>query len=917
MMSQEASKATGFLKKLDLILFFPLALLAWAVKTVWLRSDAFSGTALTGAWSLLDTAVGGAALFFSVSLRKRGVPGWIALAVFLSILFHPYTFRPGILLGNEMLSVTLALAGFALSLQGEFFLKSAARYWAFATLWGMISSYFFCFSRYPLLGGIFLLRGIWLIYAGQDKRLSAPLLLAPMLALGAAGAVYLQSGSLPYPGSSTRDTAARVLTPSSNPRLRIGPVHLWANALVEAAAKAAGPDHAASFSKVEVEVSGWAFGRNSPVVAVSLKNHRGELLASTRSLLPKPEVRTLLQKKYPEPVPERLGFLIKEGVPYYRAKGLALEVTDASGRKFESMLQRELPAFEGLEWTHEKRIHPIPTATANSRRSKTESHLAAIHTWLSTRLFFFFLAATLYLACSKTARSHLDSVSSTFFILAAALALGFLQILTTFLPGDFLVRTQDIFLVSLLYPALAVLAIYLAFLRLSRDLLLPEPFPTSPAQFFARTAAIFGILLVFAMPPFQAADEGAHFYRAYQISEWNLRTPKVPRSLSETFERFDYLAFLPDNKIGISQILPALHVPLEPEKTWGAPVLSYSPVPYLPAALGILSGRWFGASPLALMYLGRLFSLLAYLGLVSLALRLTPLQKWAFCLLALAPMSMAQASAVTADTVTIGLSFLTFAYLLKLSQSDAVLQAREWLLLSSLLALLALTKPVYAILALLFLLIPKRNVGSWPVYWLGFVWLLLLCYGVSQGWAYFGGKVQGFQLLSPAAQEQVVFVLRHPLEFIAILMRTFYRNAGHYWDHLVGRLGWLDTGLPYSFRIFYTALTIACAWLGWNGRADLGLWKRAWLFLVLFAGVALIATVLFITWTTPGSAAIEGIQGRYFLPFVPILLLLLYPSKNPIAPRSGFPPFQLAAIAASLCVATTLFSVLTRYYGAF
>ena len=55
---------------------------------------------------------------------------------------------------------------------------------------------------------------------------------------------------------------------------------------------------------------------------------------------------------------------------------------------------------------------------------------------------------------------------------------------------------------------------------------------------------------------------------------------------------------------------------------------SYGPGAYIPAAVGSDAGRLFGGSALVLVYLARLFQLLAYVAIVTLAVRRLPSHRW-------------------------------------------------------------------------------------------------------------------------------------------------------------------------------------------------------------------------------------------------------------------------------------------------
>ena len=50
---------------------------------------------------------------------------------------------------------------------------------------------------------------------------------------------------------------------------------------------------------------------------------------------------------------------------------------------------------------------------------------------------------------------------------------------------------------------------------------------------------------------------------------------------------------------------------------------------------------------------------------------------------------------------------------------------------------------------------------------------------------------------------------------------------------------------------------------------------RAWTLLIAAGTVLLTAGAMLVAWTTRGAQIIEGIQGRYFLPVLPLFLLPL------------------------------------------
>lgn len=57
-------------------------------------------------------------------------------------------------------------------------------------------------------------------------------------------------------------------------------------------------------------------------------------------------------------------------------------------------------------------------------------------------------------------------------------------------------------------------------------------------------------------------------------------------------------------------------------------------------------------------------------------------------------------------------------------------------------------------------------------------------------------------------------------------------------------------------------------------------YQFAIILLIILAIVGLVFTSLYIQWTKPGETAIAGVQGRYFIPILPLALLLLRKTKN-------------------------------------
>lgn len=438
-----------------------------------------------------------------------------------------------------------------------------------------------------------------------------------------------------------------------------------------------------------------------------------------------------------------------------------------------------------------------------------------------------------------------------------------------------------------------------------------------PHVAFAILGTLFGLVFLVVTPPFQVADEPAHFYRAFQVSELHifraLEPPEheqdplpralLPRSLAATVDStgFFRIRFNPHEKADIGKILSLFHVHLDPHARELLRVAPYSPLAYIPQAIGVALGRAFNSSPLHLLYIGRVFALMAWIFLMYLSIKTTPILKWIFFLLALMPMTVFQGASNSADSSVLGVSFLVIATFLEcaLGEKDGTLRRQQVYLASGLLIVLVLSKPGYFALVVLYFLIPLERFRSKKEYFLTFAVMFIA--GIV---LYF---LSGFiSDVSPGSRRS--FVLSDPTDFFKVLANTVVIATDYYLSSFVGQLGWLDTYLPRSLIYSYLSfLFVASVFEG--GEKKFSYWAR-----LLTAGVFLLVVVttfafFYINWH---QYFMQAVQGRYFIPVAPLLLLLFYNRRVRIGSKFGFKLVVIAFCVFSLSVAA--YALTKRYY---
>jgi hypothetical protein len=144
--------------------------------------------------------------------------------------------------------------------------------------------------------------------------------------------------------------------------------------------------------------------------------------------------------------------------------------------------------------------------------------------------------------------------------------------------------------------------------------------------------------------------------------------------------------------------------------------------------------------------------------------------------------------------------------------------------------------------------------------------------GAMFGWHQLAAGL-GFDTADEASPDlQFIFVEAHPWRALAAVLRGTFEAA---WD-LVHRgtyvLGWNDLLAPWWLRVAADVGLLLAVVAG----CELKLSGRVRGVLAVAAGAALfgISAAEYVIWTPPGLSTVYGIMPRYWLPVLPVLMLL-------------------------------------------
>lgn len=419
-------------------------------------------------------------------------------------------------------------------------------------------------------------------------------------------------------------------------------------------------------------------------------------------------------------------------------------------------------------------------------------------------------------------------------------------------------------------------------------------------------------------PPFQTPDEHQHLFRAWQLSEFHLVGERrgdtsggmLPASLGRAAlpEVGSLQPHLPDRAIvrrPLAQIFKP-GAPLDthsPEQFYdfrGAVV--YSPAGYVPQVVSIWFGEIADLSIENILRLGRLLNAALAIILIYWALRLTPVGGPAILFVGLLPMTAAASASFGQDGIVIGGACLLTALGLRALLASHR-QNRELLISGLVATVLTLSKVLYLPLAMIgglpFVGQQLRPRRFWP-------WAAMCVVAALPAILWFhasaGSVVRPWSDI-PSPATRLTNWLHHPLEFPGFLARTYIAHA----QDLMGTLfafGWMN--IPGSY-VAVSLTIVACGLLliaGDLSASRLTVQARLWCIGCAAAVIWSISFVAWLYWTPASMDWINGLQGRYFIPIMPPVLVALLRGRDTMTDVGRFVPILL--IGANFSVLATI-----------
>ena len=194
------------------------------------------------------------------------------------------------------------------------------------------------------------------------------------------------------------------------------------------------------------------------------------------------------------------------------------------------------------------------------------------------------------------------------------------------------------------------------------------------------SAIVLGIIYSTIIPVNGVPDEWCHYLTSYnvsnsilgiknnpddtmnvRVSDYNIHHAKVINKI-ENYEKYFSRVFEPvsaKNK----------NIKLKP--------LSTDRLPYIASSIGITIGRILGFNAYYIYFLGRMFNLVLFAFLVSLAIKIIPIAKIGIFGVGLLPMVIHQGMSLSYDSLLFGLSFIIFSLTLYYLKEEKVFSLKN------------------------------------------------------------------------------------------------------------------------------------------------------------------------------------------------------------------------------------------------
>lgn len=391
------------------------------------------------------------------------------------------------------------------------------------------------------------------------------------------------------------------------------------------------------------------------------------------------------------------------------------------------------------------------------------------------------------------------------------------------------------------------------------------------------------IMFLILMPAFKNHDEGFHWFRILDIAQGNLLTnvsnnkpiAVVPEStftmLEDEPEYINYRVIMDNLKKVIGEE-GTVRIEL-------ATTAIYNPIQYFPQTLGVIIMKFFTNNPMFIAYAARLANMVISIVLLYLAFKKMPFGKLGLLVTICLPIAIEGFTSMSSDAITIAISFLFIAYIFDIvfnKNENTKIKNKDIIILAILAVILAVCKIVYLPIVGLMLLLGKSKFKTSKIHIITVVGIMLIAIIANLLWLNTANTY--LEMYKDGnSNSQIATIFKNPVLYLQRVLFTFNDCANNYIYSLFGdELGWNEfADMNYILPILIGGLFVFIHLADNTWKKRLSKYQNIIILLIVLAVIGLIFTSLYIQWNESDDNIIKGIQGRYFIPILPLVMLLI------------------------------------------
>ena len=426
--------------------------------------------------------------------------------------------------------------------------------------------------------------------------------------------------------------------------------------------------------------------------------------------------------------------------------------------------------------------------------------------------------------------------------------------------------------------------------------------------FFIVIAAVWGLAMSILIPVSQVPDEYTHF-------DGMLQSYGAGNLLKDDLNEF----FRPSGMDSMNS--GELH-PVDSSAYLDAGMKSYKSglfsygfgpgiiaIKYLPQAIGFFLGVLLGLPMLICHQLGELTALIFYVIICTIALKKMPFKKEVMLFVMLMPMALQEAGSFSPDVTVNACSFLLTAMIFDFKTRGSRFESedgktdlknkigwKDMIIFAFLTFVVLISKEIYILIAFGIFIVPLDSfylpigkkfdlaafIKKYKIAFIGLLAAIVIILGI---------------LCRDFLYVRVLYAcIPHPGRTFLLFKNTLIGYKDYYLQTLVGFFGWLDSAVSYTFVvIFFMMLLYINIFQSKNSieKQSVFLMKNR-VYLIILSGIMFVFVFIsMIPWSfylaglnlDAGVNEFQqylyqvdymlGVQGRYFIPFLPMLVISL------------------------------------------